>query len=1040
MATAGSIMIYMGANTLGLKKGIASVKAFEKSIGVASTSITARMAAISASITAAGATMIKFAALPAALMTGVGTNMFANYEYSLSKVVGLVGVAQKSVNAWSEELLKMSTVVGRTPQELAEALYFVTSAGVRGKEAMEVLEYSAKAAAVGMGTTKDVADLVTSAMNAYGKENLTAANAVDVVTMAVREGKAEADKLVQSMGIVLPVAAEMGVTFSQVGAAMAAMTRTGTKASTAGMQLRQIMQKILKPAKQSETAIADLGMSFEDLLKTVESKGLLQALLDIKEGTEGYSKSMIGKIIPNIRAYTSYADIMGKNLKNNIVIFNNLENAAGTLDKAFENVQLTLKHKLNITNAAFNATLIKLGETLKVTLMPILADIIRWLDKAFKWLESLDEAQVKALGTTIKWAIMLPLTTLAIGGMVRMVGKAISVFKLFAKGVRLVQTNLLAMNMMEAFLGVDIIAGAAAAALTALGIAVGIAAVAFIGYKLNQEAVKIANEDMTLSLEAQKKAVDELEASYDALDKTLLAGSNAINKGGSSTDPKYVAEFFGGEGSLFPTMNDKGFDEFGIGLMEDSLEDLSRVYKLINDERKTYFSLGSGKLLEKESVAYKEANASFDKAIGLVKEMIGARQDLNAEEEKGLDVAKRSSTLKTLEKELSFIKEYAKYNSEFSIPTEQLKAYEKALKDLVQVGGAATSTLKGIGESIKTLSLNMDLEKTASAFLESFEKSLIEPLGRFAERMKEVQEMSKDMDFAFDMFPEEELNKSHEAAAAFLNIQDALTKRLDENTLAQSRMKGAIDLTSDSIQSYKDAILEIALIQEPLTEMQQEQLDALITKYKELQMETFNWTVLLNQVGSVFTTLGDIIGGTFGEALSDVAKYIRFLTQIIGVIQTIGSIFNLLSAATKANAVATVAANTAMGASNVALSATNASTAISGAVSSGASMPFPYNLAAMATGVGGVMAGLGTIPAAMALTSVAMLADGGIIPAGHPNDSFPAMLSSNEAVIPLNKYPDLMRGSGNMEAEVVLKGEDFYVMLREVERKRNNSF
>ena len=96
---------------------------------------------------------------------------------------------------------------------------------------MDILKESAKSSAAGLGETKVIADLLTSVMNAYGKENISAARANDILVATVREGKAEADLLAQSMGLVLPISSAMGASFEDVGAATAAMTRTGTKAA-----------------------------------------------------------------------------------------------------------------------------------------------------------------------------------------------------------------------------------------------------------------------------------------------------------------------------------------------------------------------------------------------------------------------------------------------------------------------------------------------------------------------------------------------------------------------------------------------------------------------------------------------------------------------------------------------------------------------------------------------------------------------------------------------------------------------------------------
>lgn len=56
----------------------------------------------------------------------------AGFDESLAKIVGLVGVNRDQVNAWRGDLLKLGTETGQGPGALAEALFFVTSAGARG--------------------------------------------------------------------------------------------------------------------------------------------------------------------------------------------------------------------------------------------------------------------------------------------------------------------------------------------------------------------------------------------------------------------------------------------------------------------------------------------------------------------------------------------------------------------------------------------------------------------------------------------------------------------------------------------------------------------------------------------------------------------------------------------------------------------------------------------------------------------------------------------------------------------------------------------
>src|SRR5690606_29051330 len=149
-----------------------------------------------------------------------------------------------------ETVMGLAGETGRAPQELAEALYFVRSSGIEGAVALEVLERSAVAAAAGLGDTGAIADAVTSAINAYGAEVITAAEATDVLVATAREGKAEPAELASQMGRLLPVASELEISFSDVGAGLAALSNTGNDAAASATRLGDIMAKLLRPSQQ----------------------------------------------------------------------------------------------------------------------------------------------------------------------------------------------------------------------------------------------------------------------------------------------------------------------------------------------------------------------------------------------------------------------------------------------------------------------------------------------------------------------------------------------------------------------------------------------------------------------------------------------------------------------------------------------------------------------------------------------------------------------------------------------------------------------
>lgn len=293
---------------------------------------------------------------------GASAKMAASFEQSLSRIVGLVGVSQRQVNAWREELLRLGPEVSKGPRELAEAMFFVTSAGLRGQKAMEVLAASAKAATAGLGETKVVADAVTSAINAYGVENLSAERAAGILVATVREGKAAADSIASSLGRVLPIAAAAGVGFDQVGAAIAAMTRVGLPAEVATTSLRAVLGSFIKVGPAAAKALEKVGLSAGEIRKTLREGGLIDVLIQLRDAIKGNEDQFV-EIIPNIRAVTGALALVGSQMEQTRKIEKALREETGqSLGVAFAVAADTATAKWNQMTSAMEGALIGLGD------------------------------------------------------------------------------------------------------------------------------------------------------------------------------------------------------------------------------------------------------------------------------------------------------------------------------------------------------------------------------------------------------------------------------------------------------------------------------------------------------------------------------------------------------------------------------------------------------------------------------------------------------------------------------------------------------
>lgn len=321
----------------------------------------------------------------------------AQFEFSIQKIVGLAGIAQDSVNQWREAVLKMAPDVGRSPHELAEGLYYVASSGIKSSAALDVVRVSAMAATAGLGETKDIADVLTSALNAYAGTGLTAARAMDVLIAAVREGKGEASDFSSALGQIIPIASLLGVSFDQLAGGMAAITLTGSSAANAAVYLKGVMNSLLKATPGGEQALGRLGTSYAELRKILGSgpTGLIDLMQKLRDIQEQYGEETVSDILPNIRGLTAYLSIAGKNFKYNTELMKRVTDSSGSLAVAFAAVSETLKVRLDMALVRVRKSLIDLGETIGPTIIKMIDRWVERLDKfADRW-NGLTEAQRK---------------------------------------------------------------------------------------------------------------------------------------------------------------------------------------------------------------------------------------------------------------------------------------------------------------------------------------------------------------------------------------------------------------------------------------------------------------------------------------------------------------------------------------------------------------------------------------------------------------------------------------------------------------------
>jgi TP901 family phage tail tape measure protein len=365
-----------------------------------------------------------------------------DFEAAMMRMITLVGMNQEVIEEWSGTIKDMAGDVGKSATELGESMFFITSAGIRSKESLEVLEASAKAAAIGMGETQKVAHAAVSAMNAYGKGNLAAKDAVATLIATVREGNMEAKSLPMAFGRVLPVAAQLEVSFRDVGAAIAMMTRSGTTARLSAFALRSILMTFAAPTQESKKAAEELGLSWEELRNVVKTKGLLPALEMMKDAV-GDNTERFRDLIPNSRAYIGILQLVGKSVEDTRTVFDSLNGTTGELvDTTHDLWKTTDQAKLQIAYAELSEAAVDLGRNI-APLVEHLTDAARVVSRLAKAFNELPGPVKDGIGALVGIAVtagpalyFFGMLTRALAGVVSMFGVATAKAGLFGAAMK----------------------------------------------------------------------------------------------------------------------------------------------------------------------------------------------------------------------------------------------------------------------------------------------------------------------------------------------------------------------------------------------------------------------------------------------------------------------------------------------------------------------------------------------------------------------------------------------------------------------------
>jgi TP901 family phage tail tape measure protein len=248
---------------------------------------------------------------------------------------------------------ELSAAYGTSAAQQAKAYYEIVSAGIMGtRNQMELLRVANQAATAGLTDTKVSADVLTSALNTFGKQGLTAQKASDQLFVAVREGKTRFEELAGSLGRVTPVAQAAGLSFGETAGTIAFLTKSGISTEEAVTGVRAVLAQVIRPSEEATAVARRLGIEFNTA--GLEAKGMGGFLKDLAERTGG-NEDILGKLFPDIRGLVPILATVRGDFADFNRVLELTKNASGDTARALDEIKNSLDFQLTAASSRAKA-------------------------------------------------------------------------------------------------------------------------------------------------------------------------------------------------------------------------------------------------------------------------------------------------------------------------------------------------------------------------------------------------------------------------------------------------------------------------------------------------------------------------------------------------------------------------------------------------------------------------------------------------------------------------------------------------------------
>ena len=965
---------------------------------------------------------------------------FNSFETAMQGANTMAGKSGEDFDALKDKIVELSKNIPLAREQLANGLYQTISNGVPEDNWIAFLEQSSKAAVGGIADLGQTVTVTSTLIKNYGLSWNQAGAIQDKIQMTAKNGVTSFEQLGQALPRVSGSASQLGVSMDELMAVFA--TTTGVTGNTAEVstQLAAVLNALIKPSSEATQAAEAMGIGF-NAASVKAAGGLQNFLVGLDASISQYSaktgqlkETIYGQLFGSAEALRVLGSLTGEQKDKFAENIQAMSDSAGTIDEAYERMASTGESTNQMIKNQVQSMLDWAGSIASSS-----APYMEWI--ANTGLAMMAMVQLKTgISAVIGGLRALDIATKAHVALSKVVVVATNAWKVVQMGLNLVMSlNPVGAVVMAIVALIAIIYEAYQncesfrkicdqvwAAIKEVATVVWdylvkafekVSKVIKTAWEWVKKFFGISDGD-TKNIEKKTKAVkDNTKAQEENILAALKANKAQNGKNGKDKDSK--KDKYSGEHLIAGASS---YKELGnnIQYYQNKLETTKA------SEKKT-LALYAEKiaLLQQQQQAIKavEEQAARPKELKTLEDIdkaISYQQDLRnkATIDQVADIDEEIARLNDL-------KTAFEQHAHSKVGVEQIKTYKQLDDELQYYSGllkTATDTERvEIQKQINALGdLKKKWDETLAGLKAPEDISRLNTMEKLDEAMTYYQAKQKKASG-------EEISSIGATIVALEQKREALNRmmRLPEMHAETAKLDGLgtkelkMELKVMGLDGVKKRIKELQDMlrdtKHPLDKSQRSEVEKLIGSYgqyeKVLKKSDVHLTDLWGNTKGVaggitsmtnaleggrnaWETLTGVVDGAI-QIFQSIAAIVDIVKALTGATQASAAASGVKASATATETAAT-ATHTAATAADTAATITNTAAkggmAIASATASGASMPFPYNVVAIAAGVAAVVAALASISGAFA--------NGGIVGGSSPSgDKLLARVNSGEMIL-----------------------------------------